>query len=129
MAEYIEREAFVEQKRKQYCEDCNRRKVMKNGMYKTLYEIGEAPCRACGIDDMLNDVEDFPAADVRPVVRGKWEHTEDFDEYGGGRYVEWTCSKCFFKVKGGWAVRDSHIDEKPRENFCPNCGCAMGVDN
>ena len=67
MAEYIEREAFVEQKRKQYCEDCDRRKGMKNGKYKTLYEIGEAPCRACGMDDMLNDVEDFPAADVVPM--------------------------------------------------------------
>lgn len=68
MAEYIEREAFIEQKRKQYCEDCTRRKGMRNGKYKTLYEIGEAPCRACEIDDVLNDVEDFPAADVRPVV-------------------------------------------------------------
>ena len=66
--EYIEREAFLTQKREQYCKDCARRKGMKNGKYKTLYEIGEAPCRACGIDDVLNDVEDFPAADVRPVV-------------------------------------------------------------
>lgn len=70
-------------------------------------------------------IENIPAADVRPVVRGKWEKAEDFDEYGGGRYVEWTCSECFRKVKGGWAVRDSHIDEKPRENFCPNCGAEM----
>ena len=68
MAEYIEREAFLEQKREQYCKDCARRKGMKNGKYKTLYEIGEAPCRACDIHDMLVAVEDFPAADVRPVV-------------------------------------------------------------
>ena len=67
---YIEREAFLEQKREQYCKDCTRRKGMRNGKYKTLYEIGEAPCRACGIDDMLNNVEDFPAADVRPVPEG-----------------------------------------------------------
>jgi hypothetical protein len=66
--ECIEREAFLEQKREQYCKDCARRKGMRNGKYKTLYEIGEAPCRACEIDDVLNDVEDFPAADVRPVV-------------------------------------------------------------
>jgi len=66
--EYIEREAFIEQKRKQYCEDCSRRKGFKRGQYKILYEIGEAPCRACEIDDLLNDVEDFPTADVRPVV-------------------------------------------------------------
>lgn len=71
MSDYIDREAFLEQKRTQYCNDCVRRKGMKNGKYKTLYEIGEAPCRACEIDDVLNDVEDFPAADVREVVHCK----------------------------------------------------------
>lgn len=68
MAEYIEREAFLASMRNLYCKDCNRRKGMKNGKLKTLYEIGEAPCRACGIDDVLSDVEDFPAADVRSAV-------------------------------------------------------------
>lgn len=72
MAEYIDREAFIKEKRKQYCDDCDRRKGMKNGKYKTLYDIGEAPCRSCGIGDVLDDVEDYPAADVREVVRGKW---------------------------------------------------------
>ena len=108
MAEYIEREAFLEQKREQYCKDCARRKGMKNGKYKTLYEIGEAPCRACGIDDMLNDVEDFPAADVRPVVRGKWRlYSPLTDTY--------ECDKCGYQV----------IDESFRTNFCPNCGADM----
>ena len=76
--EYIEREAFLTQKREQYCKDCTRRKGMRNGKCKTLYEIGEAPCRACGINDVLNDVEDFPAADVRPVVLCR-----DCKRYGG----------------------------------------------
>ncbi len=61
----------------------------------------------------------------RPAVRGEWEKTEGFDEYGGGRYVEWTCSVCFSKAKGGWAVRDKHIDEPPCWNYCPNCGADM----
>ena len=74
-------------------------------------------------------IEGWPAADVRPVVRGEWEKTEDFDEYGGGRYVEWTCSECFYKVKGDRAVRDSHIDEKPIEKYCPNCGADMRGNN
>lgn len=74
---------------------------------------------------VLAAIDRIPAADVRPVVRGEWEHTEDFDEYGGGRYVEWTCSVCFSKAKGGWAVRDEHIDEAPTWNFCPNCGARM----
>lgn len=104
MAEYIEREAFLEQKRKQYCEDCSRRKGFKRGQYKILYEIGEAPCRACEIDDLLNDVEDFPAADVRPVVRGKWE-------YNPGDNIPY-CSECMMP-------QDSEC------NFCPNCGAKM----
>ena len=103
--EYIEREAFLEQKREQYCKDCARRKGMRNGKYKTLYEIGEAPCRACGIDDLLNDVEDFPTADVRPVVRcrdckhnaGKkiWlDHDETADCANGHGYppLDWFCA-------------------------------------
>lgn len=105
MTEYIEREAFLEQKREQYCKDCARRKGMRNGKYTTLYEIGEAPCRACEIDDVLNDVEDFPAADVRPVVRGKWTST-------GAGHLTSKCSVCGCKsLECG--------------NFCPNCGADM----
>lgn len=112
MAEYIEREAFVEQKRKQYCEDCDRRKGMKNGKYKTLYEIGEAPCRACGMDDMLNDVEDFPAADVREVKKSKW-----FDG---------ACVSCGFKPMLDYEYDTVYDDHNGyRWNYCPNCGADM----
>lgn len=69
MAEYIEREAFLKSKREQYCEDCNRR---KNSKGKMVYDIGDAPCRACSIDDILVDVEDFPAADVIERKQGMW---------------------------------------------------------
>ncbi len=70
-SDYISRKAFIADKRKLYCADCDRRKGIKNGKLKFCYEIGEAPCRSCGIDDALSDVEDYPAADVRPVVRCK----------------------------------------------------------
>ena len=96
--EYIEREAFLKQKREQYCKDCGRRKGMRNGKYKTLYEI------ACEIDDVLNDVEDFPAADVRPVRHGRWG-------------VKNECSECGCQP---WFERDIHT-----LNFCPNCGSDM----
>lgn len=62
MSDLIDREAFIEQERKVYCEDCDRRKGMKNGKLTFCYEIGEAPCRACWCDDVLTDLEDFPAA-------------------------------------------------------------------
>ena len=68
MAEYIEREAFLAEQRHLYCENCARRKGMKNGKMRFVYEIGDAPCRACGYGDVLDDIEGFPAADVRPVV-------------------------------------------------------------
>ena len=65
MTEYIERDSFLDSKRHLYCENCARRKNEKG---KIVYEIGDAPCRSCGIWDVLDDMEDFPVADVRPVV-------------------------------------------------------------
>ena len=65
MSDYISREAFLAEQRHLYCENCARR---KNGKGKFVYDIGDAPCRACDICDVLDAVEDAPAADVRPVV-------------------------------------------------------------
>lgn len=62
MAEYINRTAFLEQYRSLYCSDCDGR---KNAKWKIVYEIGDAPCRACDIGDMLDAVEDFPAANLQ----------------------------------------------------------------
>jgi NADH pyrophosphatase NudC (nudix superfamily) len=107
--EYISKTAFLDQKRKQYCEDCERRKGMKNGKYKMLYEIGDAPCRACSVDDMLNDVEDFPAADVEPVRHGEWVYNSPEDNIP-------YCSECLMP-------QDSEC------NFCPSCGAKMDGRN
>lgn len=66
MAEYIDRERFIKDKREWYCKDCDRRKST-DGM--TIYAIGEAPCKSCGVTDMLDELEDYPAANVEKVVR------------------------------------------------------------
>lgn len=60
-------------------------------------------------------VRDFPAADVRPVVHGVWEHL------GGD---DWQCSECGFvtTVYGSWAAK-----ELCNKNFCENCGAEMTV--
>ena len=119
MSDYISREAFIADKRKQYCSDCERRKGMKNGKLKFCYEIGAAPCRACGIDDMLSDVEDYPAADVRPVVRGKWEEKRiPDDDIVCGYYIEWHCSCCGVGADNYW-----------KSDYCPNCGASMVNEN
>jgi len=57
----INADAFIAEKRKQFCEDCDRRKGFENGKHtETIYEIGGAPCRACDIDDMLDFIDDAP---------------------------------------------------------------------
>lgn len=51
-------------------------------------------------------IESIPAADVRPVVRGKWiDHQE-------GRWIYAKCSEC-------GTLHDV------KSNFCPNCGADM----
>lgn len=142
MAEYIERDAFIADQRHLYCEHCDRRKGMKNGKLKYVYAIGEAPCRACDIGDMLDAVEDYPAADVvardcydrllaendelrkeRPVRHGRWVDAE-------GNLVPWdekneNCplNSAFCSVCGDWLTAS---DEYPTiGNYCPNCGAKM----
>ena len=64
MGRYIDADAFVAEKRSLYCKDCD----MRMG----VYEIGDAPCKSCGINDMLDALDDFPAADVAPVRHAHW---------------------------------------------------------
>ena len=116
MAEYIDREAFIADKRAQYCDNCDRRKGMKNGKMRFVYEIGDAPCRACGVGDMMDDIEDYPAADVVPVVHGTWRYKTMTVPGGKGQtYGKWVCTKC--KAK-----------KKERTKFCPDWGARMDGD-
>ena len=55
----------------------------------------------------------IPAADVAPVVRGRWVHL------GGD---EWCCSACGFVIttEGSW--------DKPTKKCCEDCGARMDGD-
>ena len=55
----IDADAFIKNATEVSCEDCNRRRGMKNGKLtkKFVYEIGDAPCRACDIGDMIDCVD------------------------------------------------------------------------
>lgn len=61
-----------------------------------------------GILSAANEVANIPAADVRPVVRGKWTLFARRGIYG----VMYECSACHAKYDG-------------ITNFCPNCGADM----
>lgn len=107
MAKYIDADALAEKWRARVCADCERRKGKKNGKIKFVYEIGEAPCKACWIADMLDEIEDAPTADVQEVRHGKWE------QRGSKIY----CTYC----NTGFAIR---YGARPMSvyPYCPVCG-------
>ena len=119
MTEYIDRNTFITEKREQYCRVCDRRKGMKNGKLKFCYEIGGAPCRSCGVDDALSDIEDYPAADVKPVVHGRWIEYPDClkypNAYADDHIVCSVCEECF-------SILDN---DTARFWFCPHCGADL----
>lgn len=101
--EYIEREALCYQLAKQATIDGQPRAIR----------------RAAKI------VIDFPAADVRPVVRGKWEEVEvvwlaDIEDQPDA-IASMFCPKC--------KRFSNHVyhygDPTHGMNYCPNCGAVM----
>lgn len=78
---FISADAFFSEMQERYCMNCDRRKGMKRGKLRTVYAIGDVPCRACTIMDMLDEVDCFPEADVVEVVRCK--DCRDFSAISG----------------------------------------------
>ena len=99
MAKYIELEAAV--------------KAFNN------FDAGRAdspPCTLLTPEEFAEYLYEIPAADVAPVVPGRWEHL------GGD---EWCCSACGFVIttEGSW--------DKPTKKYCEDCGAKMdgGADH
>ena len=63
-----------------------------------------------GWDDALCCLEHIPAADVAPVVHGRWVEQE---KYTFGTMYD--CSICGDRI----------LDNGHSWNYCPNCGCRM----
>lgn len=61
MPEYIDREAFKKSVEERYCKPCKAEGKDHNG----------CRCRACWVDDMLDEVDCFQPSDAVPVVRCK----------------------------------------------------------
>lgn len=96
MAEYIDREALITKFKKM--------ELGEHGLVERLFA-----------DGVYAVIAAFPAADVAPVVHGRWAHL------GGD---EWCCSACGFVIttEGSW--------DKPTKKYCEDCGAKMdGGDN
>ena len=84
MAEYIEREAAIE----------------------LLHYYADEACSA-----IVADMEALPAADVAPVVHGRWRWVA-YD--ANPKIGNWHCTYC------------NRIPKSfQKEDFCPNCGAKM----
>ena len=105
----IDADALIDDLMERYCKECDKRKGIKNGKYQIIYEIGEAPCRACEVDDVKAELEDAPTADVPERKVGKWIG-KPIAGYSNVR-----CSNC----------NNVYIDNSGKWNYCPNCGAMM----
>lgn len=63
--------------------------------------------------DVIKKLQQFPTADVKPVIKGEWIvlYDEDFPQDG-----IWKCSVCDY-------IR--FVDDITPTNYCPNCGAKM----
>jgi hypothetical protein len=71
------------------------------------------------LNSAVEDIKSIPAADVRPVRRGKWigypECIKYANAYSDDHIVCSACEECF-------SILDNDCE---RFNFCPNCGADM----
>lgn len=99
MAEYIKREAAIAYIREQ-SEECQ----------KAFEELGgESGIYADAYNDLAEDFYSIPAADVAPVVHGRW-----MEHYRSGVTV----------AEGGVSSCCDMWNDR-RSNYCPNCGAKM----
>lgn len=77
--------------------------ISRNAAIEAMYKDAEANPNHTFWTSQFEALMDIPAADVRPVVRGKW-------------------------IINGWSIRCSECRyDMPFSvrNFCPNCGADM----
>lgn len=99
MDEYIDREAFKKSVEEHYCKPCKAEGKDHNGCW----------CRACWVDDMLDEVDCFRPADVAPVIHGKDLAQRSLFE----------CSVC------GCEDDDTYTCDVSEYRYCPNCGAKI----
>lgn len=112
----IDADALYDDVMERYCKDCEKRKGMKRGKWRVIYEIGEAPCRACDVDDLKMELDEAPTIEAEPVRQGHWIKV-GCSHYGVSTYE---CSVCHYT--------DEH-NESREVPYCWQCGARMENDD
>lgn len=99
MPEYIEREAA-------------HRMMVGLTRYMWTSPISAEKRVTVDADEVNFGLERIPAADVAPVVHGRWILKEDGD---------WSCSNC----KNDVSICDCGKEKTRHKPYCPNCGAKM----
>lgn len=68
------------------------------------------------------EIANAQAADVAPVVHGKWQYNKDATDWGIGGYV---CSECKNKNNNLPCNRVKSVKMFSGAKYCPNCGAKM----
>ena len=84
--------------------------IEREALRDALYEADAITMKGVAI------INQFPSADVAPVVHGEWILVGT-NEHDYETSVEEKCSLC-----GRYVYR---YDTQPQDNYCPNCGAKM----
>lgn len=103
MAEYVEREALLD--------EINSAPVSMS----ICMNVDECKGRIYERERLVRVINGIPAADVAPVVHGRWEWYDSFS---------YRCSAC----KKYWIVPGDQYDYHYDYNYCHNCGAKMDKD-
>lgn len=111
MSEYIDREKLVSDIKIRYCKPCED----KGRDYK------QTKCRACWVDDMIDEIEGAPTAEAAVMKHGKWENIPlnmDSSYFAYKINLRKKCTACHYAMPQEW----------PNFNICPNCGAKMDLE-
>lgn len=108
MGEYIKREALITKFKKM--------ELGEHGLVERLFA-----------DGVYAVIAAFPAADVAPVVHGRWERSENesndeaFSLTDEEAWYYWKCSVCHEDI----CYHDAPMGRSFLPKYCPNCGAKM----
>lgn len=86
------------------------------GILEAMSRNADCECIKKWIGKAAKRVSAIPAADVAPVVHGRWERDA---------YSDWYCTNCDEVV----AICESGRERTYRKPYRPNCGAKMDIEN